>query len=105
MLNCKEHTIYIIEGRVAHIFPELLDIHGEIVYTNTYIDGHTTRIVNTWEYITVRFKKDRDQCGDFKNSKLHYIDFSFYILLDDKLQKIRPSKDSFIWNTCEAAQM
>ena len=96
--NYKEHTIYIINGRVTHIFPELFDIHGKIVYTNKYKE-YTTRIVNIWDNITVRFTEDKGQCGDFKNSELHYIDLYFYILLDNKLQKVNPPKDCFMWDT------
>ena len=95
-LISKEHTVYMVKGCVVNVYPKLLDIHGEIVYTNKYKDC-VTKIVNPWDYITVIFKKENNQCGDFTNNTLHYIDSSFYILIDDKLQKIVQSKDSYIW--------
>ena len=91
----KQVTIYIIHGRPITTFPELLDINGSIVYTNTYRD-HITRIVNTWDDIDIYFPEDK-QTGSIPNDRLHYIDFKYYILLDDKLIRVEPPISGFTW--------
>ena len=99
-----QNTVYIVNGQVKHICYELLDIYGSIVYTNYYKE-YTTRIINTWEDITIRFMDDNGHCGDWPNSSLHYIDHKFYILAEDKLIRVLPPKSGFIWETFSTTQV
>ena len=100
IMNNTENTLYIINGKVQHIYQELLDISGPMVYTNFY-KGYITRIINTCDTLTVFFPSidnyKNDQYGYIPNDALHYIENNYYFLIDGELRRCFPNGPR--WNT------